>query len=135
MQSKDPSHNSKFPPQAQACSLCPIHNSQFSPRPTRPTRPTIQNSEFKILSPPLAQACSLCPIITFIHIVAAISKSPSQNKTFWTPSVRVSYLFFIFGKDSKIITNSKHYLGATLVLSWCYLGAIFILRLSMTFDC
>ena len=39
------------PPLAQACSLCPIHNSQFSPRPTCPicpTRPTIQNSEFKI---------------------------------------------------------------------------------------
>ena len=57
-----------YPPQAQACSLCPIQNSQFSPRPicpTCPTRPTIQNSEFKIhnsLRPPLAQACSLCPI-------------------------------------------------------------------------
>ena len=61
------------PPLAQACSLCPIHNSQFppvlpvllvapvpqftiqnsrfSPHPTRPTcrtRPTIHNSEFTI---------------------------------------------------------------------------------------
>ena len=38
-------------PLSQAYSLCPIHNSQFSPRPTSPnclTRPTIQNSEFKI---------------------------------------------------------------------------------------
>ena len=40
------------PPQAQACSLCPIQNSQFSPRPIRPicptclTRPTIPNSQF-----------------------------------------------------------------------------------------
>ena len=50
----------RFPistPLARACSLCPIHNSQFSPRPTRPicptrptrpTCPTIQNSKFKI---------------------------------------------------------------------------------------
>ena|GEM_PF-3151128 len=36
------------PPLAQACSLCPIQNSQFSPRPTCPicpTRLTIQNSK------------------------------------------------------------------------------------------
>ena len=64
----------RFPPLAQACSLCPIHNSQFSPRPTRPicptlpTSPIIPNSQFKIhnlpipLAPPLAQASSLCPI-------------------------------------------------------------------------
>ena len=44
----------KAPPLAQACSLCPIQNSQFSPRPTcrtRPTcltRPTIHNSKFII---------------------------------------------------------------------------------------
>ena len=38
-------------PLAQACSLCPIQNSQFSPRPTcltSLTHPTIQNSEFRI---------------------------------------------------------------------------------------
>ena len=43
----------RYPPLAQACSLCPIHNSQFPPRPTCPicptcrtcrTRPTIHNS-------------------------------------------------------------------------------------------
>ena len=39
-----------IPPLAQACSLCPIQNSQFPPRPTCPicptcrTRPTIHNS-------------------------------------------------------------------------------------------
>ena len=30
----------KAPPLAQACSLCPIQNSQFSPHPTCPIRPT-----------------------------------------------------------------------------------------------
>ena len=38
-------------PLAQACSLCPIQNTQFSPRPTCPicpTRLTIQNSQFKM---------------------------------------------------------------------------------------
>ena len=47
------SHNrpcGSHPPLAQACSLCPIHNSKFPPRPTYPicptcrTRPTIHNS-------------------------------------------------------------------------------------------
>ena len=46
-------------PLAQACSLCQIQNSQFSPHPTRPTcrtRPTIQNSEFTIHNLPIPLA-------------------------------------------------------------------------------
>ena len=45
---KEINHSEDIPPLAQACSLCPIQNSQFSPRPTCPTRPTIHNSKFII---------------------------------------------------------------------------------------
>ena len=50
---KEINYSEDIPPLAQACSLSPIQNSQFSPRPTYPTyrtrptcrtRPTIQNS-------------------------------------------------------------------------------------------
>ena len=38
-------------PLAQVCSLCPIHNSQFSPRPTCPTRPTCRTRPTRPTSP------------------------------------------------------------------------------------
>ena len=34
---KEINHSEDIPPLAQACSLYPIQNSKFSPRPTRPT--------------------------------------------------------------------------------------------------
>ena len=37
---KEINHSEDIPPLAQACSLCPIQNSKFSPRPTCPTRLT-----------------------------------------------------------------------------------------------
>ena len=71
---KEINHSEDIPPLAQACRLCPIQNSKFSPRPTYPTyrtrptcrtrpicptcptRPTIQNSEFKIYNLPIPLA-------------------------------------------------------------------------------
>ncbi|EKY05077.1 hypothetical protein HMPREF9075_02696 [Capnocytophaga sp. oral taxon 332 str. F0381] len=43
----------------------------------------------------------------------SLANSPHKTKPFKQP-------LLFFGKDSKIITNSKCYLGAILVLSWCH---------------
>ena len=54
---KEINHSEDIPPLAQACSLCPIQNSKFSPRPTCPTRLTCPSppnppSPLSLLIPP-----------------------------------------------------------------------------------
>ena len=58
---KEINHSEDIPPLAQACSLCPIQNSKFSPRPTRltcPTRPTCPTR----LKPPSLLSLLIPPI-------------------------------------------------------------------------
>ena len=116
-----------FPPLAQACSLCPIQNSLYIP-----------HTALLRTAPSLLERGNGGEDSTVASLFQSLANSPHKTKPFKQP-------LLFFGKDSKIITNSKCYLGATLVLSWCYLGAtlllpwcylgaIFILRLSMTFD-
>ena len=53
-------------PLAQACSLCPIQNSQFSPR---PTRPPIQNSKFTIQNRCKGKIfCLYCQDVVPLHL-------------------------------------------------------------------
>ena len=65
---KEINHSEDIPPLAQACSLSPIQNSQFSPRPICPTcltRPTCLNPPSH-LNPPsfliLKKICTLSKV-------------------------------------------------------------------------
>ena len=48
---KEINHSEDIPSLVQACSLCPIQNSEFSPRPTCPTRLTCPSLLNPLTSP------------------------------------------------------------------------------------
>ena len=62
---KEINHSEDIPPLAQACSLCPIQNSKFSPRPTCPTRLTCPSppNPPSLLNPLTSPTCPTCPTI------------------------------------------------------------------------
>ena len=60
---KEINHSEDIPPLAQACSLCPIQNSKFSPRPTCPTRLTCPSppNPPSLLNPLTSPTRPTCP--------------------------------------------------------------------------
>ena len=112
------------PPLAQACSLCQIHNSKFSPRPTCPICPTRPTSPIiaRVAHPPRWLKLAACAQFTIHNSQFTIhnskftiqnSKFKIQNSKFKIQNSHSHYrlkkrlfLWWVKGNSRAVLSNS-----------------------------